>query len=281
MAVRRYTRDELLALSRSTLVSRPDDLPAIEQWIEYVYLEQDGKREKLRIAHSEQPQAANHERHKSNDGALGKSRQPRAGLAGAAAAEGSPMGAFSTGRPTLSSRGSMLRNASGGMYKVMAWSWEHGLIGAQTMSHLDHHGTCFPAVGHYPRRLTSKIGMLAILRLTMTRNQCAVVSSLTASPTARVQWKRKASRTKIAGAACAIEDCKESLKRTKRHSLGRIETTRRIAAMAMVTRRIRAGAEMTERMETKQQVVAGAIERQPAATEITRRENQSGWTIQS
>ncbi|EMF09394.1 uncharacterized protein SEPMUDRAFT_92042, partial [Sphaerulina musiva SO2202] len=95
MAVRRYTRDELLALSRSTLVSRPDDLPAIEQWID------------------EQPQAANHERHKSNDGALGKSRQPRAGLAGAAAAEGSPMGAFSTGRPTLSSRGSMLRNASG------------------------------------------------------------------------------------------------------------------------------------------------------------------------
>lgn len=114
--VRRYTREELIALSSSKLVSRPDNLPAIEQWIEYVYLEQDGKREKLRIAHSEQPQPANHERHKSNDGALGKGRQTRGGLAGAAAAEGSPMGAFSTGRPTLTSRGSTLRNASGGEY---------------------------------------------------------------------------------------------------------------------------------------------------------------------
>lgn len=116
MSVRRYGRNELIALSRSKLVSRPDNLPAIEQWIEYVYLEQDGKREKLRIAHSEQPQASNHERHKSNDGTLGKGRQPRAGLAGAAAAENSPMGAFSTSRPTLTSRSSMLRNASGGMY---------------------------------------------------------------------------------------------------------------------------------------------------------------------
>jgi hypothetical protein len=116
MAVRRYTRDELLALSGSKLISRPDHLPAIEQWIEYVYLEQDGKREKLRIAHSELAQASNHERHKSTDGALGKGRPPRVGLAGAAAAEGSPMGAFSTGRPTLTSRGSVLKNASGGMY---------------------------------------------------------------------------------------------------------------------------------------------------------------------
>ncbi|PIA88523.1 hypothetical protein CB0940_06853 [Cercospora beticola] len=93
--VRRYTREELIALSSSKLVSRPDNLPAIEQWID------------------EQPQPANHERHKSNDGALGKGRQTRGGLAGAAAAEGSPMGAFSTGRPTLTSRGSTLRNASG------------------------------------------------------------------------------------------------------------------------------------------------------------------------
>ncbi|KAI5363342.1 hypothetical protein Slin15195_G107280 [Septoria linicola] len=114
-SVRRYTREELIALSRSKLVSRPDNLPAIEQWIEYVYLEQeDGKREKLRIAHSEPPPASSdHERHKSNDGTLGKGKQPRAGLAGAAAAEGSPMGAFSTGRPTLTSRSSTLRNASG------------------------------------------------------------------------------------------------------------------------------------------------------------------------
>ncbi|KAF2217222.1 hypothetical protein CERZMDRAFT_104589 [Cercospora zeae-maydis SCOH1-5] len=93
--VRRYTREELIALSHSKLVTRPDNLPAIEQWID------------------EHPQPAHHERHKSNDGALGKGRQPRGGLAGAAAAEGSPMGAFSTGRPTLTSRGSTLRNASG------------------------------------------------------------------------------------------------------------------------------------------------------------------------
>ncbi|KAK4494618.1 hypothetical protein PRZ48_013974 [Zasmidium cellare] len=96
MSVRHYTAAQLLALRESPLVSKPDNLPAIEQWIEYVYMERaDGGREKLRIPHSESPQQPKPQQ-----------RQQQRVSAGA---EGSPMGSFSTGRPTLGTRSSTLR----------------------------------------------------------------------------------------------------------------------------------------------------------------------------
>jgi hypothetical protein len=88
MAVRRYTVEELLLLRTSPLVEKPANLPAIEQWIEYVYLDIDGAREKLRIPHSESSEQ------QKRPNAAG--RQPRPG------SEASPMGNFSTGqRPGL------------------------------------------------------------------------------------------------------------------------------------------------------------------------------------
>lgn len=106
MASRQYTVDQLLRLRASPLVQKPDNLPAIEQWIEYVYIDVDGGREKLRIPHSEtqQPQ------HQPRDPAVPR-RQPRLG-----AGDASPMGSFTTGsRPSLLSTRSAA-NRSGGQY---------------------------------------------------------------------------------------------------------------------------------------------------------------------
>ncbi|QIW99139.1 hypothetical protein AMS68_004657 [Peltaster fructicola] len=93
MPARRYTADQLLRLRDSPLVAKPPNLPPIEQWIEYVYVD-GNSREKLRIPHSEaQPQP-------QHDKAAGKisTRQPRVAVGG----EASPMGNFSTGqRPSL------------------------------------------------------------------------------------------------------------------------------------------------------------------------------------
>lgn len=104
MPVRQYTAAQLLALRESPLVSKPDNLPAIEQWIEYVYMERgDGVREKLRIPHSESSTAQGQQ----------PKQQQRQQQRVSAGAEGSPMGSFSTGRPTLGTRTSTLR-ANGG-----------------------------------------------------------------------------------------------------------------------------------------------------------------------
>jgi hypothetical protein len=96
MSVRRYTTAQLLTLRESPLVRKPDDLPPIEQWIEYVYLDKDS-REKLRIPHSEsqtQPQ----QQQKENRSRV--ARPPPNGNANGETA--SPMGNFSTGqRPGL------------------------------------------------------------------------------------------------------------------------------------------------------------------------------------
>lgn len=123
MAVRHYTNDELLALRNSPLVAKPDDLPSIEQWLEFVYLESDGVREKLRIPHSESANTTdrNAERTQSH-GALpnnkdgGNKRDRRVHNANPNVPEASPMGAFSTGRPTLGTRNSTLRTTAGGEY---------------------------------------------------------------------------------------------------------------------------------------------------------------------
>lgn len=94
MAARRYTREELINLRSSPLVQKPDNLPAIEQWIEYVYVYNDGAREKLRIPHSES-------QHQQQQNAGGARRQPQPKVGG----DASPMGAFSTGvRPGLVTR---------------------------------------------------------------------------------------------------------------------------------------------------------------------------------
>ncbi|KXL44968.1 hypothetical protein M433DRAFT_134897 [Acidomyces richmondensis BFW] len=94
MSIRKYTVQQLLALRDSPLVEKPAELPAIEQWIEYVYVDIDGKREKLRIPHSEssQPSQAHHHSRPS-----ASSRQQQRG-----AADASPMGNFSAGqRPSV------------------------------------------------------------------------------------------------------------------------------------------------------------------------------------
>ena len=75
-----------MRLRDSTLVEKPENLPAIEQWIEYVFVDKES-REKLRIPHSESPAQAVNAR-----------RQPQSKAGG----EASPMGNFSTGlRPSL------------------------------------------------------------------------------------------------------------------------------------------------------------------------------------
>ena len=86
MAFRHYSKDELMHLRDSSLVEKPENLPAIEQWIEYVFADKES-REKLRIPHSESPAQAVNAR-----------RQPQSKAGG----EASPMGNFSTGlRPSL------------------------------------------------------------------------------------------------------------------------------------------------------------------------------------
>lgn len=115
MAIRQYTAAQLLALRESPLVVKPDNLPAIEQWIEYVYLERaDGGREKLRIHHSEPSQHHNQREQQSGaSNAQQKTRQQQRVSVGGVGGESSPMGSFSTGRPTLGTRTSTLRGSGG------------------------------------------------------------------------------------------------------------------------------------------------------------------------
>lgn len=119
MAVRHYTNTELIALRESPLVAKPDNLPSIEQWLEFVYLESDGVREKLRIPHSESANTGgDREQRQQSHGVPkeGGKRERRLPNANPAAPEASPMGAFSTGRPTLGTRNSTLRAAAGGEF---------------------------------------------------------------------------------------------------------------------------------------------------------------------
>jgi hypothetical protein len=103
MAIRQYTKEELLYLKQSPLVQKPDNLPAIEQWIEYVYVDKDS-REKLRIPHSESQQA------QSNTNTRRQQTQSSRGAGG----DGSPMGNFSTGvRPSLMPRTNASRSGGG------------------------------------------------------------------------------------------------------------------------------------------------------------------------
>ena len=77
-------------------MKKPDNLPAIEQWIEYVYVEVEGSREKLRIPHSESTQQQQHQKESNN----AKQRVQRTN--GTGTGDTSPMGNFSTGqRPSL------------------------------------------------------------------------------------------------------------------------------------------------------------------------------------
>ncbi|EME40435.1 hypothetical protein DOTSEDRAFT_74119 [Dothistroma septosporum NZE10] len=87
MAFRHYTVDQLHALRESPLCQRPDNLQPIESYLD------EGSPQAIRREDSAQ-----------------KQRMPK--LPGAALAPGqesSPMGSFSTGRPTLPTRGSALR----------------------------------------------------------------------------------------------------------------------------------------------------------------------------
>ncbi|KAI7087767.1 hypothetical protein KC356_g3880 [Hortaea werneckii] len=110
MAIRQYTVEQLKQLQYSPLAKKPEALPAIEQWIEYVYLDVGhGEREKLRIPHSEsqqqhQPQPQQHVPHRQNGTGRQQRPNPTAGE--------SPMGNFSTGqRPSLmQTRGSSVRS---------------------------------------------------------------------------------------------------------------------------------------------------------------------------
>ena len=100
MAFHHYSRDELLALKSSPLAQKPENLPAIEQWLEYVFVDRNSL-EKLRIPHSESSQAQN----------ASARRQPQPKVGG----EASPMGNFSTGlRPSLMTTRSS--NRGGGEY---------------------------------------------------------------------------------------------------------------------------------------------------------------------
>jgi hypothetical protein len=104
MAIRHYSRDELTNLRDSPLVQKPENLPAIEQWIEYVFVDKES-REKLRIPHSESQQAQS----------ATARRQPQSKAGG----EASPMGNFSTGlRPSLMPARSA--NRGGGEYMEMS-----------------------------------------------------------------------------------------------------------------------------------------------------------------
>ena len=105
MAIRRYSKDELLRLRDSPLVEKPENLPAIEQWIEYVFVDRDSL-EKLRIPHSETQQTQS----------ISARRQPQSKAGG----EASPMGNFSTGlRPGLMpTRSSASRNGESMLYEA-------------------------------------------------------------------------------------------------------------------------------------------------------------------
>jgi hypothetical protein len=121
MSVRHYTAAQLHALRASPLVAKPENLPSIEQWIEYVYLEVDGVREKLRIPHSESAQQQQQQQSStsirgaiSTTGGQGDAKEnKRRGGAAHGPPEPSPMGSFSTGRPTLGRMGSSVRGSGG------------------------------------------------------------------------------------------------------------------------------------------------------------------------
>ncbi|KAF2719086.1 hypothetical protein K431DRAFT_305523 [Polychaeton citri CBS 116435] len=95
MAIRQYTREQLLHLRSSPLVEKPDNLPAIEQWIEYVYADKDSN-EKLRIHHST-PQ--NGQQNPRQTGHQSRRVQREDG----STADAAPMGSFGAGaqRPSL------------------------------------------------------------------------------------------------------------------------------------------------------------------------------------
>jgi hypothetical protein len=126
MSVRHYTSEQLLKLRESPLVKKPEDLPAIEQWLEYLYLDKDS-REKLRIPHSEsssqpqaQPQQQQQQPQKDNTKDP-KSRVTRSVNNG----DASPMGNFSTGqRPSLMQTRSNV-SKSGGMCSVRCAGEDH------------------------------------------------------------------------------------------------------------------------------------------------------------
>ena len=104
MAIRQYTREELLHLRASPQISKPENLPAIEQWLEYVYVDRDSK-EKLRIPHSEASQ--------QTQNANQIKRQPQRQTPG----EASPMGNFCAGsRPSLLATKSYGGSRTGGEY---------------------------------------------------------------------------------------------------------------------------------------------------------------------
>lgn len=110
MATRIYTVEQLLKLRVSPLVQKPDDLPAIEQWIEYVYLDIEGSREKLRIPHSESQQQQQQQQQRQS-APSGRQQRP--------VADASPMGNFSTGqRPSLMQTRSNA-NRSGGEFGII------------------------------------------------------------------------------------------------------------------------------------------------------------------
>lgn len=127
MSVRHYTIEQLLKLRESPLVKKPEDLPAIEQWIEYLYLDKDS-REKLRIPHSEsavqqqaQPQHSQHQKDGNSKDA--RSRVARPSNNG----DASPMGNFSTGqRPSLMQTRSHA-SKNGGEFKPDACRTDHSL----------------------------------------------------------------------------------------------------------------------------------------------------------
>lgn len=86
MSIRRYTAEQLHQLRASPLVKKPEDLPAIEQWLEFVYLDKDS-REKLRIPHSDPQDKQKTKVQRTTNNNNG---------------DASPMGNFSTGqRPSL------------------------------------------------------------------------------------------------------------------------------------------------------------------------------------
>lgn len=104
MALRSYTHSQLLHLRNSPLVEKPENLPAIEQWLEYVYVDHES-REKLRIPHSEAAQS-------QNTNSTTNKRQPQRQPLGS---EASPMGNFGAGaRPSLLATRSHGASRSGG-----------------------------------------------------------------------------------------------------------------------------------------------------------------------
>jgi len=120
MAIRTYTLEQLLDLRASPLVQKPENLPAIEQWIEYVYLDVDGSREKLRIPHSESQPPQQQQQQQRQSAIAG--RQQRAG------ADASPMGNFSTGavRPSLMQTRSTVSRSGGEFGALSSRLWGGG-----------------------------------------------------------------------------------------------------------------------------------------------------------